>query len=172
MGGRAKWAAVVAGCWRCSCVPSLLKPPAPPPLPPDVGLPRVGARPLEPRSSRTPRSRAGGAGRGCAARGRSLRRRKRIRDAPVPLPRASQPQRGTPSPRQDPPAAACPPRRPLASAAAESPRVRPGDPTRRRSHRDRRRATRPDEARRHSRPRLRRYSPSPFWQPHANMSWS
>jgi len=114
MGLRVRWKPVgkgalvlLAGFVALQLIPELLKPPPPEPLPADVGLPRVVAKPAE-LEKRLPKRRLGRvARRGGALTGRRpVFRPKRDLGRQVAPRRKTQPRPSTPTPRQDPPAEA------------------------------------------------------------------
>src|SRR6188474_3245965 len=117
MSFRVRWSQA-AGALACGAFvllafqlgPELLQPPEPPPLAPDVGLPRVGVAPtLAVERSREVRPRRN---LGRVVRGGGVRRRAEASEGKAPKRRPSrpsarrsaQPKPSTPTPRQDPPA--------------------------------------------------------------------
>src|SRR5881394_1904601 len=130
MGLRVQWqlaakvaAVVVGGIVAFHFIPAFLKPPPPEPLPADVGLPQVTARPLE-LKNRQPKRHLGR-----VVRGGGDRRRAESSEGSVgptkgsrPIPRRrSQPKPSTPTPRQDPPADASVPVAPPPAPEAPDP---------------------------------------------------
>jgi len=110
-GAALKWGAIALGALLAlRVVPTLLEPPAPGPLPPDVGLPRVAVQPLEPKLRR-PRRRLGRvvSGGGVLRRAKSAEGKVSSRRPLGPGARSrAKPKQGTPTRRQDPPATSVP----------------------------------------------------------------
>jgi len=122
MGLRVRWRAVakgaaiaLGGLLAVQLAPKLLKPPEPPPVPADVGLPHVAVKPAQPRP-----------GLGRVVSGGGVPRRAEPSEGKAPKRRAhrpfarrrSQPKRDSPTRRQDPPA-----RRPAPEPSPASPSV-------------------------------------------------
>src|SRR6476659_744087 len=136
MGFRVRWelvakgaAVVVAGLVALQLVPALLKPPAPEPLPADVGLSRVAASPLElpERRPQRPLGRVVSGG-GVSRRAEPSEGEAHPAEGSRPSARRrSQPKRGTPTRRQDPPAEAPAPDAPPTEPAPEPPPPAPPD---------------------------------------------
>ena len=178
--GEGRGARRASRCWRCRLLPALLRPPEPPPLAADVGLPRVEVEPEPARCRRcapgaVPRAPIGGLRRIRPRRATPPRTARRAGSAAKPR-RSPKQQRArsrrrprSPPPVTAPPPAPEPPPPAPAPAAAPAPLPRP----RRRPPPARRRlgGVRPALTDRALRD-FRRYSPSPFWQHHANTSWS
>jgi hypothetical protein len=138
MGLRIRWqlaakgaAVALAGFIALQLGPALLEPPAPEPLPADVGLPRVVATPkLKERKPKRHLGRVASGG-GVSLRAESAEGSAHPLGGSRPSTRSrSQPKRGTPPPRQDPPAetsvpAASPPTLEVQPSAAEAPTPAP-----------------------------------------------
>jgi translation initiation factor IF-2 len=158
--------------------PSFLKPPAPAPLPADVGLPRVEAA-SAPAASRRPEgtTSSGGSDPGTKRRlGRVVSGGGGLRRAEASEARLQSGNRSNPVPEEARSTSRPPPpddRTRPPPARSLNPSLHPNPPLQQVPN------PRPNQLPPHPRPTtarwsLRRtsYSPSPFWQPHVNTSWS
>jgi hypothetical protein len=118
-----KWGALLlGGIVVLKLLPGLLEPPAPAPLPADVGLPQVASPAVE-LKRRPPRARLGRVARGGGVRAgrRPVFRPDRKLGRQTAPRRKTQPGADTPTPRQDPPAETPVPAVPLPPPPPEPP---------------------------------------------------